>query len=205
MELDTTTLLTIVGLVGSSFIATNLDNLLLLVVLQGANRRRRGLVLVGYLTSAVLVVLVSAIGVMIGEVLDAGLVGYLGLVPLLLGCRMLYLAWAREHDTQEGVETMSGETAAGLWLGTTGLMMGNSGDSIAVLLPLLADTSKAGEGLIVVSYLAVAVLWAALAGLISGQRHLALRLELGGEKIVPWIMIGVGLYILLDTATDNLG
>ena len=204
MELDTTSLLTIAGLVGSSFIATNLDNLLLLVVLQGANRRRRTLVLVGYLTSAVLVVLVSAIGVMIGEILDAGLVGYLGLVPLLLGCRMLYLAWMSEHDTQEEVETMSSETAAGLWLGTTGLMMGNSGDSIAVLLPLLADTNKAGEWLIVVIYLAVALLWAALAGLISGQRHLALRLELGGEKIVPWIMIGVGLYILLDTATDNL-
>ena len=194
----------LVGLAISCFVATNLDNLLLLVVLQGANPGRRRAVLLGYLSAVLLVILVSGIGVMIGEVLDAGLVGFLGIVPLLLGCRMLYVAWLRERDPEEGVDAVADHSFAGLWAGTTGLMMGNSGDSIAVLLPLLAESGRSGELTVVISYLVCGLLWAWLAALVSGQRSLARRIERRGEKIVPWVMIGVGIYILLDTATDTV-
>ena len=51
----------------------------------------------------------------------------------------------------------------------------------------------------------MAVLWFGLAGVLTSYRALAERIERRGEKIVPWIMIGVGLYIFLDTPTDSLG
>jgi cadmium resistance protein CadD (predicted permease) len=50
----------------------------------------------------------------------------------------------------------------------------------------------------------MALLWAGMSYMISGQRELASRIEHRAEKIVPWIMIGVGVYILMDTATDTL-
>ena len=197
-------LITLLGLAVSSFIATNLDNLLLLVVLQGSNAGQPLPVLAGYLGAALLVVLVSALGVAIGQVLDAGMVGYLGLVPLLLGLRMLYQAWRAGGHPEEGVDDLAGRGAAGIFAGTLMLMLGNSGDSLAILLPLLAETGRSGQWVLGGSYLVAALLWAGLARKIAGQRALALRIERRGEKIVPWIMIGVGLYILLDTATDTL-
>ena len=196
--------MTLVGLAASSFIATNMDNLLLLVLLQGANPRRRGVVLLGYLGAVGVLICVSALGVAVGEVLDAGLVGFLGLVPILLGCHMLYQAWKDRGHPEEALDTIAGRPRRGLWFGTLALMLGNSGDSLAVMLPLLAETDRGGQWTLVASYLVCAVLWAGVAWKIAGQHALARRIERRGEKIVPWIMIGVGIYILLDTATDTL-
>jgi len=112
MDASSTTMITIGGLVAGSFIATNMDNFLILVVLLGANSRKKSAVLLGFICSALLI--------------------------------------------------------------------------------------------IVSCYLAMAVLWAGLSYMISGQRDLARRVEHRAEKIVPWIMIGMGVYILMDTATDTL-
>jgi cadmium resistance protein CadD (predicted permease) len=136
--------------------------------------------------------------------LGAGLIGYLGLAPLLLGCHMLYKSWTRKHSDDAAVESVSNGTEPGIWFSTFILMFSNSGDSIAVFLPLLAESGRLALLLIICSYLVMAVLWTGLSYMIAGQRSLAQRIEHRAEKIIPWIMIGVGIYILMDTATDTL-
>ena len=204
MEFSSTQAFTIIGLVAGSFVATNMDNLLILVVLLGANARRRSAVLLGFICSNIAVISVSALGVAVGSVLGAGLIGYLGVVPLLLGCHMLYKSWSGHHAEDAAANTPSNISEPKIWLTTFILMFSNSGDSIAVFLPLLAESGRAAILFIVTSYLVMAMLWGALSYMISGQRELARRIEHRAEKIVPWIMISVGIYILMDTATDTL-
>jgi cadmium resistance protein CadD (predicted permease) len=204
LELSSTDVITLLGLVAGSFVATNMDNLLILVVLLGANARRRSAVLLGFLCSNIAVICVSALGVAVGSVLGAGLIGYLGLAPLLLGCHMLYKSWSGQHAEDAAEKAPSNGTEPKIWLTTFVLMFSNSGDSIAVFLPLLAESGRAAILVIVCSYLVMAMLWGTLSYLISGQRELAKRIEHRAEKIVPWIMIAVGIYILMDTATDTL-
>ena len=181
-----------------------MDNLLILVILLGANVKRRSAVLLGFICSSIAVICISALGVAVGSILGAGLIGYLGILPLLLGIHMLYQSWMGHHADDDTSDTPSNSTEPKIWLSTFVLMFSNSGDSIAVFLPLLAETSRAGILIIVCGYLTMAVLWAGLSYFISGQRELAQRIEHRAEKIVPWIMIGVGIYILMDTATDTL-
>lgn len=204
MEFSDTTVLTLVGLVAGSFIATNMDNLLILVVLLGANAKRRSAVLLGFIASTIAVICVSALGVAVGSVVDAGLIGYLGVVPLLLGCYMLYKSWSGSDLEETALEMPLSGTEPKIWLSTFILMFSNSGDSIAVFLPLLAESGRSALLIVVCSYLVMALLWAGMSYMISGQRELASRIEQRAEKIVPWIMIGVGVYILMDTATDTL-
>ncbi|MBE9539846.1 MAG: cadmium resistance transporter [Proteobacteria bacterium] len=204
MEFSNTEVITLLSLVTGSFVATNMDNLLILVVLLGANSRRRSAVLLGFICSCIAVICVAALGVAVGSMLGAGLIGYLGVIPLALGCHMLYKSWAGHHGEDEALNAPSNSTEPKIWLSTFVLMLSNSGDSIAVFLPLLAESGRAAILVIVCSYLAMAVLWAGLSYMISGQRELARRIEHRAEKIVPWIMIGVGIYILMDTATDTL-
>ncbi len=204
MELSNAQVFTLLSLVAGSFVATNIDNLLLLVILLGANAKRRSAVLLGFICSNIAVICISALGVAVGSMLDAGLIGYLGVVPLLLGCHMLYKSWTRQHTEDEVVALLANSTEPKIWLSTFVLLFSNSGDSVAVFLPLLAESDRSAILIIVCSYLAMAVLWAGLSYMISGQRKLARRIELRAEKIVPWIMIGVGIYILIDTTTDTL-
>jgi cadmium resistance protein CadD (predicted permease) len=82
-------------------------------------------------------------------------------------------------------------------------MLSNSGDSVAIFFPLLAESERDALLWIVSSFLLCAMLWAALAWYIADQPRIAVRIEKVGEKLVPWIMIAAGLYILLDTGTDT--
>jgi len=199
-----TELITLAGLVAGSFIATNVDNLLILVILLGANARRRSAVLLGFLCSAIAVICVSALGVAVENMVGADFIGYLGVVPVLLGLYMLYQSWAGKHVDDGEFETLASSAEPKIWLSTFVLMFSNSGDSVAVFLPLLAESGRSALLVIMVSYLLMAILWAGLSYVISGQQDLARRIEHRAEKVVPWIMIGVGIYILMDTATDTL-
>ena len=84
------------------------------------------------------------------------------------------------------------------------MLFSNSGDSIAVFLPLFAESGRASILVLVSAYLIIALAWGSLSYVIAGRREIALRIERSAGKLVPWIMIGVGIYILSDTATDTL-
>jgi cadmium resistance protein CadD (predicted permease) len=132
------------------------------------------------------------------------LIGYLGLVPLVMGCYMLSGVVIEDGRGDLPVEPLEVAGKRAVWLSTFILLFSNSGDSIAVFLPLLAESGGAAPVLIVGSFLAMVFFWAGLSCLIAGQRMLAVNIEKRAQKIVPWVMIGVGIYILMDTATDTL-
>ena len=200
---DLTTIITIATLAVTSFLATNLDNLLLLVFLLGSCAQRTAAVLMGYLTSVVLVICVAALGAALGLLIDPGLIGYLGLAPLAMGCFLLYQR--RQKSAPEEPSALPGLASEGrLWLASAVLMTSNSGDSLALVLPLLAESERGALLLIVCVYLFSGLLWCGLAVGIAARPGLAQRIQQRGLPLVPWIMIAVGIYVLMDTATDTL-
>lgn len=192
-----------VVLVATSFLATNLDNLLILVVIGGANPHRSA-VLLGFLASSASILLIAALGVLLGEVLDAGLVGYLGLVPLGLGLYGLISRSASSSSTEGDTWVVQGASALASFVSAYALLLSNSGDSLALLLPLLADTQPSLLPVAFLTWLGMSLVWLMLVHLIGENRRLAVLLERKAAPYLPWVMIAVGTYILLDTATDVL-
>lgn len=191
-------------MVGSSFVFTNLDNLVLLVVMLGADTQSRAAVILGFLASAICVLCICAIGAVIGANLDPGLIGYLGLAPLMMGVYLLYKLFRGDKpDLLSEGDHNPGAQASGL-VGSFLLMFSNSSDSVAIFFPLLAESGRDALLWIVSAFLLCALLWSVLAWRIADQPRIARRIEKVGEKLVPWIMIGMGVYILLDTGTDTL-
>ena len=191
-------------LVGGSFAATNLDNLVLLVLLLGAEAQNRFAVLLGFVAAAIGILCVAAVGAAIGASLDPGLIGYMGIIPLLLGAYLLFKLLRGDRAAPER-ETAGPGTAGGMGLlGTTLLMFSNSGDSLAIFFPLLAESDRDSLLMEVSAFLVMVLLWAALAWKIAAQPALARRIEQLGEKLVPFIMMAAGIYILMDTGTDTL-
>ena len=190
-------------LVAGSFVATNVDNLLLLVVVMGAEPRKRAASALGFVTSTICVLSVAALGAVLGTNLDANLLGYLGLVPLLLGAYLLLKQWRAKAPVQEPEDAFLASPGSG-WLTAFLLMFSNSGDSLAVFFPLLAESERDSLLLIIGVFLSMALLWTALAWSIADQPRLARRIEQVGEKLMPWMMMAVGIYILMDTATDTV-
>ncbi|HIG43736.1 MAG TPA: hypothetical protein EYQ14_24870 [Gammaproteobacteria bacterium] len=189
-------------LVVTSFATTNLDNLLILVFLLGNSPHARFSVLVGFIVSVILVITVSGLGLVLGAIINPSLVGYLGFAPFTLGCYLLYQQ--RKSLAVNSVSPAQTLTGSRIWLASVVLMFSNSADSIAVLLPLLAESDVASIKLIVVIYLLTSIAWCGLSLSIASRPELAERIGRHGEKFVPWVMLAVGIYVLMNTGTDTL-
>lgn len=186
-------LLAIFAVTGGGFVATNLDNLLILVGLISAGADRRS-ALLGFLSAASAVFAFCAVAGALGGLLNPGLVGYLGIVPLGMG---LLLAWRAVRGNAHLPE-VSGSGSAFF------LTLSNSGDSVALFVPLLAETERESVLLLVGTYLVFVLAWAALAHHLVRHPALGRRLGASSRWLLPCIMIGVGVYVLLNTTTDTL-
>ncbi|WP_254435842.1 cadmium resistance transporter [Ruegeria arenilitoris] len=176
-------------------ILTNLDNLAALLALTLVSGAKRSIF--GFLMAQAIVIgaaLLLALGV---EDVVPHWAGYLGVIPLSLGI----LALIRRKSGKDARSNPNLETGASVIMVTL-LFISLSMDTFAVLAPLLADSAPSfrtagviGAALAATS-LATVALMGSKAPFMSGA--LARRLE----RLVPYVMICAGLYILSNSWTD---
>ena len=192
------TTLTIALLVAGGFAATNLDNLLLLIAWMTIAGRKRKPIFVGYfLAAAGVLVTVYLLGLLSG-MLPVEYVGYLGVVPMLLGAKML---WDKLRGRGPASEAVAPPPSA-VNVGTT--LFANSVDSILVLAAMLADSALRFDYVIMVAYLAAAFVFYVVGRLFYEQFAKYEKIERAAEWVAPIIMLIVGFYILDNTLTDTL-
>ncbi|WP_204114192.1 cadmium resistance transporter [Shimia biformata] len=177
--------------VAVALVLTNIDNLAMLVALLLRLPKRR--VLIAFIAAQVLVLVASkaiADGIELGFSAQAG---WLGIIPILLGVRELL---KRKNGDEPGVHDES--TVLALTL----VFLSISSDSLFVLTPLLAD---AAPGHRVFGILGAVFAWGALVVVgVKTARQAGVHSWWSKrfEQLAPWVMIAVGVYVLLDTATD---
>ncbi len=189
----------IVSLTLAGFVATNIDNLLILVALL-ATSHSRWPVLAGYGAAATTVLALCLVGAALGSLVRPDWVGYLGILPVLMGLHLAWRGW-RERSAGPTPEAPPSRGAAGAAFLLT---LSNSGDSIALFLPLLAETERESVMLLLALYLGLVLAWAGFARVVAARQLLATTLQVHSRWLLPCVMIAVGSYVLLDTTTDTL-
>jgi len=195
----------VLGLV--TFVATSLDNLLLLVSFLGNPLYPKRVVAPAYIGSVLGVVGLSALLSVVarfGPLEGRGLV-FLGIVPLGLG---LYYAirlvlpgriTEQERLLQSMARTMRMRKGRAAVIAVT---LAASGDSLATYTALFADTRTWLMPATVGGILLGAVAWTWVAGWIMSQTGARRFIEKAGPILLPIVLIALGLYILADTPTD---
>ncbi len=177
-------------------ILTNLDNLaalLALMLVSGVKRSVFGFLLAQF--TVISASLLVALGV---DDVVPHWAGYLGVIPLGLGVLALVRRKQGAAATDPNLETGASVIVITL------LFISLSMDTFAVLAPLLADsapgyrTAGVVGAALAASSLAIVAMFGSKAPFMSGS--LALRLE----KLVPYVMICAGLYILSNSWTDTV-
>ena len=191
--------LTALGLVATSFAATNVDNLALLVGwILGRQTSARQLFLAHILGMLTLLVLAFAFG-RGADLFPVEAVGYLGVIPIGLGLKGLF-DLARREPLGEAAPLAPGRQPRVLSIAAT--QVANGSDTVLVFGPLFADSARGIDLLLLGGFLGMAVIWLGLARVLA--RHAA-RVRLV-ERLAPWVapvfLILIGVYILLDTRTD---
>lgn len=175
-----------------TYASTNLDNLLLLSGLAAGRADRRP-ISYGFLGATILTAAISVTFVLLSWFLAPGVIRYLGVVPIVLGSRMLIA-----RPSAEGKPAASALTTPGVAL----VLLANSTDTIASFGPLFAESEPVVVAGLLAGFAVMAGLWLALIMRLSGSSALGGRTAAGLQRLTPLIMIAVGLYILADTGTD---
>ncbi|MBR5537705.1 MAG: cadmium resistance transporter [Clostridia bacterium] len=171
----------------AAFVATNLDDLLVLMLLfgqaQGAREGRKiclgQLLGIGFLTA---VSILGALG--LGMVADRHL-RLLGLVPVFLGLRAL---WHRE----DGEEAPS---AVGV-LSTAMLTVANGGDNLGVYIPLFAGFSLGRLAVCAGVFAVMTLLWCLLGSRLAALPRVKAAILRYKDMLVPAVLILLGVTIL---------
>jgi cadmium resistance protein CadD (predicted permease) len=80
-----------------------------------------------------------------------------------------------------------------------GVTIANGGDNIGIYVPLFASSSTLAEIITLVAiFLAVTAVWCALAYYLVNHQLIATRLRRVGHIVLPFVLIGLGAYILAN-------
>jgi cadmium resistance protein CadD (predicted permease) len=128
---------------------------------------------------------------------------YLGLLPIALGFYQLVqlmIGWGEEKSDRP--DEAPGTSGFAIYLAFALILLANSSDSVSVMTPLFADLKP----VFVLTCFAAAVTAAILMGSLANflVRHPATRsfVEKIGKRVLPFLLIGVGLLIVTDKPAD---
>ncbi|KYC41624.1 transporter [Scytonema hofmannii PCC 7110] len=189
----------------AAFGATNIDDIVLLTIFfsqVNETFRRWHIILGQYLGFAVLV-LASLPGFFGGLIVPKPWIGLFGLVPILIGIRCLM----NKDEDSEKAEEEPEQTQRSVFTkffnvqiySVAAVTFANGSDNISIYIPLFASSTL--ESLLViigVFFLLVGALCFA-AYQLTNQRAIAEMLSCHGNNFVPFVLMGLGALILIES------
>ncbi|MEH1948400.1 MAG: cadmium resistance transporter [Nostoc sp.] len=201
-----------------AFIATNIDDIIILLIFFSqidANFRRRHILLGQYLGFSAIII-ASLPGFFGGLVIQREWIGLLGLLPIGIGIHHLVY---KEEDTIT-VQTVSSDfnqpTSTNPVLSfilsilhpqtykVAAVTIANGGDNISIYIPLFAGHDLASLGVILGIFFIMVGVWCAIAYFLSRQPTIANILSRYGNAVIPFVLIGLGLFIMYERGTFTL-
>ena len=188
-----------------AFVTTNIDDILLLMLFfaQVNQSFRKRHIVVGHYLGFIAIILISLLGFAGALILPRNLIGLLGLIPIALGVYQLF----RKPDDDETVDisTLAGKPSllGGILSAHTfsvaGVTLANGADNISVYVPLFANHTLTDVVIILVIFGLLVGVWLYAGYRLVRYPSIARFLERYGERLVPYVFILLGLYILLES------
>ena len=189
------------GLAIVAFASTNVDDIFVLLGFFADPRLRARNVMIGQYLGIGALVLVSFAASLISLVLSPALVGLLGAAPVLIGVKRL-------ADLCQSANQQKPDRAQGGAFGQIApiavVIIANGGDNIGVYAPLFATHSASQIAVMVAVFMVMTALWIAMAHRLVAHPTLGAPIRRYGHIVVPFVLIGLGFYILYDAGSFGL-
>jgi cadmium resistance transport/sequestration family protein len=193
-----------------SFIATNIDDIFILMLFfsQANHKSYIRQIIIGQYLGFTLLILLSLPGLFGGFFIPKAWIGLLGLLPIFIGIKELL---EKDKDEIQLITTNSNQFQSLLTkllsketYSVTAVTVANGGDNIGIYIPLFASGTLVQFGIILaIFYLMLGVL-CYVAFVLTRQPKLATFLTHYRKKITPWVLIGLGMYIIIENESYRL-
>ena len=199
-----------------AFTLTDIDDLILLIFFFSQTKKsftKREVFLGQYLGFLVLLLL-TTLGYLGTLVIPLAWIGLLGLVPFFRGLNELYRRFFYKKEMPSDQQDSSSSSLFSSHLDRVFarlfnprvstiavLTIGNGSDNLSVYIPLFAHSTPGQVGVYLILFLFLVGVWCMLGYSISHLPGIAQVLERTSSFILPFVMIGLGLYILWKNGT----
>jgi cadmium resistance protein CadD (predicted permease) len=196
-------LIALVGLAIVVFASTNIDDIFVLLgFFADSHLHGRNVGIGQYLGIAALVV-VSIVASLVSLILAPPLVGLLGVLPILIGVKKLFeLRRASEIETRADDPARS--DAFGQIASVAVVTVANGGDNLGIYAPLFATQSAPEIAVMVIVFAVMTALWIAIAYRLVSHPTLGAPIRRYGHFAVPFVLMGLGVYVLYDAKAFDL-
>lgn len=191
-----TSILQAIGL----FVATNIDDIIVLSLFYARGAGQRGLTVKillgqylgfgGILVTAVLVALGSR------SFLPEEALPYFGLIPLALGLYAAWKVWRGSDNDDDDDGAVTGKPVN--MVTVAAVTFANGGDNIGVYVPVFASVSPTALVAYCAVFLMLVAVLVVLAKFMATRRPIAEVLERWEHILFPIVLIGLGMVILIE-------
>ena len=200
-----------------AFAATNIDDIIILLLFfsQVDNKLGRQRIVVGQYLGFTAIIIASLPGFFGGLIVPREWIGLLGLLPIAIGIKQLI---SREKDTTQ-VQTVNSDFKSDAnnpivsflfsvlnpqTYKVAAVTVANGGDNISIYIPLFAGSKLASLAVILGVFFVMVGVWCAIAYFLTRQPTIAYVLSRYGRHVVPFVLIGLGLFIMYERGTFGL-
>lgn len=186
---------TLLGIGAGAFVASNIDDTFMLMLLfSSANFFARD-VTIGQFLGIALLVMVSTSAALLILVVPLFVIGLMGFIPIGIGVKRLI-----EHQEISKINNQNNKIASLSFLSVAGITLANGGDDIGVFTPLFAKYNTYFEvTILVILFMLLTGVWCFLTYYFIRRPLMASRMNYLSQIISPFVLIGIGVYILLDS------
>lgn len=184
----------------AAFISSNIDDTFILILLFSSLSFQTRQIFIGQFLGIGVLIMISALGSLIALVLPPYIIGLMGLIPIAIGIKRLMEYQERERTTGKKQIFQNNKRQSMIpFLTVSAITISNGGDDIGVFTPLFARYNTANEVFTLVTiFMAMTIFWCIITYYFVSHPLIATRIKRFGNIITPFVLIGLGLYIILD-------
>ena len=201
----------LVGVGIAAFVSTNIDDLLILMAFLATPRFPFFQIVLGQYIGIGLLIAVSLLGSLIALIVPRNLLGLIGLFPIAIGIKELVELYNKSNNDREEREEKEDKLAkqslkrskkivAYLPFLTVAAVTFSGSEEIGIYTSLFATNYEVSQIIILVSVVMVLTgFWCGLANYFVNHSFLAERFRHIAARLLPFVLIGLGINILVET------
>ncbi len=184
------------------FIATNLDDLFVLMIFFSNKDFKVKQIILGQYIGVMALIVISAVSYFLKLVIPVQWIGLLGILPIIIGLKNLRDLKNNEDTFVNYTEIEENKSFFSKFKSSkTGLValvsFTNGGDNIGVYVPLFASINPQQLLIVISVFLVMILIWCYVSFRLVENRILGDRIKKYGHIILPFVLIFIGIIILV--------
>lgn len=185
----------------AAFVATNIDDIFVLMMFFSSLTFPVRQVVLGQFIGIGLLIAISALGSLISLVVPTYIIGLMGIIPIVIGIKNLVEIRKKDKSpSRQEVQNKKKNRSYFSFLSVAAVTFSNGGDNIGVYVPLFSKYNTVSQiTTLTAVFIAMTAVWCISSYYFMNHPLVASRIRHIGNIILPFVLIGLGIYILTES------